>query len=54
MSIQSPLLEGSRCVRYGSFHCGIFLIRIAYKITVSRGENIQLGRLFRQLRNYVL
>ena len=41
-------------MRYGSFCCGIFPIMIAYKITVSRGDNIQLGRLFWQLRSYVL
>jgi hypothetical protein len=41
-------------VRYGSFRCGIFPIMMAYKIAVSYGENIQLGRLFRQLRSYVL
>jgi len=41
-------------VRYDFFRCGIFQIMIAYKIVVSRGENIQLGRLFRRMRNYVL
>jgi len=30
-------------VWFGSFPCAIFLIRIAYKVAVSRVENIQLG-----------
>ena len=30
-------------VWFGSFHCAIFLIRIAYKVALSHVENIQLG-----------
>ena len=30
-------------VWFGSFHCAIFLFRIAYKVALSHVENIQLG-----------
>jgi len=54
VSIQPLKLEGSCCVRYGSFHFRIFLIGIAYKTAVSCGENNQLGCLCRQMRSCVL
>jgi hypothetical protein len=54
VSIRPSMLEGSCCVRYASFRFGIFLIEIAYKTAVSRGENIQLGCLYRRTRICVL
>jgi len=48
VSIRLSMLEGSCCVRYGSFCFRIFLIGIAYKTAVSCGENIQLGCLYRR------
>ena len=52
--IWPSMLEGSCCVRYGSFHFRIFLIGVAYKTAVSCGENIQLGCLYSWMRSCVL
>jgi len=54
VSIRPSMLEGSCCVRYGSFHFRIFLFGIAYKTAVSRGENIQLDCLYRRMMNCAL
>ena len=54
VSIRPSMLEGSCCVRHGSFRFRIFLIGIAYTTALSRGENIQLCCLYRRMRSCVL
>jgi hypothetical protein len=51
VSIRPSMLEGCCCVRYGSLRFRVFLSGIAYKTAVSRGENIQLGSLYRRMRS---